>query len=266
MGYRQLAYRCYWKLENMIVPGLRNSQYRYKEVLQAAVTPGTAWLELGCGRQIFPEFISSSEREEHELVSCCRLAVGIDYSPDGLRRHRSLANVLAGDIQRLPFADVSFDIVSANMVMEHIEHPVVALSEIKRILKPGGLFLFHTINARNYTFAAAKATPQGIKHKLIWLLEGRKEDDVFAVFYRFNTAARIGSVAEEAGLDCAILELLNSTATTAQLGPLCIPELAVIRMLQGRWAAGYRSNIIGVMRKQAGAANDATLDASAARS
>lgn len=251
MGYRQLAFRLYWKLERSIVPGLRESQYRYKEVLQSIVTPGLTWLELGCGHQIFPEYMSSSENEERKLVGSCRCAIGLDYSCDGLRKHRSLTNRLAGDIQRLPFADGSFDVVSANMVMEHIENPAAALSEIKRILKPGGVFVFHTINAYNYTFMIAKLIPQRIKNKLIWLLEGRKEEDVFRVFYRFNTASQIELLVGETGMICARVELLNSTATTAQLGPVAIAELALIRVLQARWANRYRSNIIGVIQKRA---------------
>ena len=249
MNYRQLAFRVYWKLERIIVPGLRDSQYRYKEVLQSAVRPGMSWLELGCGHQIFPAYMSSSEAEERDLVGRCRRAVGLDYSPEGLRRHRTLTHRIVGDIEHLPFADNSFDIISANMVMEHVADPAAALSQIRRILKPGGTFLFHTINARNYTFMAAKMVPQGIKNRLIWLLEGRKEEDVFPVFYRFNTRPRIGSLAGQAGLNCRSVELLNSTATTAQVPPLAVAELGLIRLLQRQWADQYRSNIIGMIQK-----------------
>lgn len=263
MGYRQIALRLYWKMERCIVPGLRDSQYRYKEVLKSVISPGAAWLELGCGHQIFPVYMSSSEGEEHELVGRCRLAVGLDYSPEGLRKHRSLQNRTVGDIEHLPFAAKSFDVVSANMVMEHIANPTAALAEIRRILRPGGTFLFHTINALNYTFLLAKSAPQGIKNRLAWLLEGRKEEDVFPVFYRFNTARQLSGLLGDTGLECQRVEFLNSTATTAQLGPVAIPELGLIRMLQRPWAQHYRSNIIGVLRKPA---CSATLDRTPAHS
>ena len=249
MNYRKFAFRVYWKLEHLIVPGLRDSQYRYKETLQSVIQPGASWLELGCGHQIFPAYMSSSEAEERELVGRCDRAVGLDYSAEGLRKHRSLRHRTVGDIQHLPFAENSFDVVSANMVMEHVADPAAALAQISRILKPGGTFLFHTINASNYTFMAAKLVPQGIKNKLIWLLEGRKEEDVFPVFYRFNTASRIGSLMGEVGLNCRRVELLNSTATTAQVPPLALAELGLIRLLQGQWAGNFRSNIIGVAQK-----------------
>lgn len=41
----------------------------------------------------------------------------------------------------LPFPDNYFDAVSSNMVFEHVENIEQCLSEIHRVLKPGGLFL-----------------------------------------------------------------------------------------------------------------------------
>jgi len=48
-----------------------------------------------------------------------------------------------GDCCSLPFADSSFDLLTANMVVEHVAHPRALLSEVRRILKPNGIFLFH---------------------------------------------------------------------------------------------------------------------------
>lgn len=42
---------------------------------------------------------------------------------------------------KIPFPDHSFDIVVSNQVFEHVEDIDMALAEIKRVLKPGGLFL-----------------------------------------------------------------------------------------------------------------------------
>jgi ubiquinone/menaquinone biosynthesis C-methylase UbiE len=249
MSYRQLGLRFYWKMERWLVPGLRDSQYRYKEVLKSVIPHGASWLDLGCGHQIFPTYMSSSEGEEHEVVGRCRLAVGLDYSAEGLRRHRSLRARTLGDIERLPFAENTFDVVSANMVVEHVANPTAAVAEITRILRPGGIFLFHTVNFLNYTFFLAKFLPQRIKNRLIWLLEGRKDEDVFPVFYRFNTARQLKTLLRDGRLQCHRMEFLNSTATTAQLGPVAIPELGLIRLLQRPWAEHYRSNIIGVLKK-----------------
>jgi ubiquinone/menaquinone biosynthesis C-methylase UbiE len=51
----------------------------------------------------------------------------------------------AGDAERLPFADGSFDVVIANDSLEHFGNPEGALRELARVLKPGGsIFLFFT--------------------------------------------------------------------------------------------------------------------------
>jgi SAM-dependent methyltransferase len=42
---------------------------------------------------------------------------------------------------RIPFADSSFDVVVSNQVFEHIRHPKQFISEIHRVLKPGGTFI-----------------------------------------------------------------------------------------------------------------------------
>jgi SAM-dependent methyltransferase len=42
---------------------------------------------------------------------------------------------------RIPFSDNSFDVVVSNQVFEHVVNPPVALAEIHRVLKPGGVFI-----------------------------------------------------------------------------------------------------------------------------
>ncbi len=46
----------------------------------------------------------------------------------------------------LPFADASFDVVIATEVIEHLPTYVPLLSEVSRVLKPGGYFLVSTPN------------------------------------------------------------------------------------------------------------------------
>jgi len=46
------------------------------------------------------------------------------------------------DIMRLPFAEGAFDLVIHSDTLEHIAHPIRALSECRRVLRPGGFCAF----------------------------------------------------------------------------------------------------------------------------
>ena len=75
--------------------------------------------------------------------------VGADFSPEALQFcvTRGVASPLArADIRRLPFADASFDVVTAMDIIEHIDDDKAASREIFRVLKPGGR-LFVTVPA-----------------------------------------------------------------------------------------------------------------------
>ncbi len=46
------------------------------------------------------------------------------------------------DVQRLTFADASFDLVTHTEVLEHVPEDARAFSELHRVLRPGGIMLF----------------------------------------------------------------------------------------------------------------------------
>ncbi len=46
--------------------------------------------------------------------------------------------LLQGDAQAIPLADCSFDVVYCRWVLEHVARPVDVLSQMRRVLKPGG--------------------------------------------------------------------------------------------------------------------------------
>jgi ubiquinone/menaquinone biosynthesis C-methylase UbiE len=74
--------------------------------------------------------------------------VGIDASTsiiahaEGLAADEGVHNASfqVGDVYALDFADASFDIVHAHQVMQHLARPVLAMAEIRRVLRPGGVF------------------------------------------------------------------------------------------------------------------------------
>lgn len=248
MTFLQWCFRFYNAAAGRLTPGLRNSQFEYLDRVGGAVA-GTSWLDLGCGHQLVPDWMRGASERSHTLVQSSRLAAGIDLSIDPLTEHRHFRNRIVSDGYRLPFADNSFDVVTANMVVEHVERPAELLKEVRRVLRSNGRFVFHTTNYLNYLMVVASVIPAGLRQKLTSLLEGRAEADIFPTFYRLNTPSAIERAAGLYGYELETMTLLNSSAVTVRLGPLVIIELLIIRLLSTQWAERFRSNIIVVLRK-----------------
>jgi SAM-dependent methyltransferase len=62
-----------------------------------------------------------------------------DNIPNGTR---NLEGILCENLHYLSFPDETFDLVITQDVLEHVESPEKAFSEIKRVLKPGGYHIF----------------------------------------------------------------------------------------------------------------------------
>lgn len=56
-------------------------------------------------------------------------------------------NIVDGVAEKIPFNNETFDIIHANSVMEHVLDLDLALSEIFRVLRPGGIFWFSSASS-----------------------------------------------------------------------------------------------------------------------
>jgi 2-polyprenyl-3-methyl-5-hydroxy-6-metoxy-1,4-benzoquinol methylase len=106
--------------------------------VRARVAAGDRVLDIGCGEARFTEALAAHGAQ----------VLGIDVAEEPLRRARARRPEL--DLRCVepagpwPLADVSFDVVWAGEVIEHVADTAAWLSEVRRVLRSGGLFLLST--------------------------------------------------------------------------------------------------------------------------
>lgn len=226
---------------------VRHSQALYGELLGRMLRPGDRWLDIGCGHQILPEW-ALPEAEQRALVERAGLLVGSDLDP-AMAAHPHLQAAAFADLEKLPFDDASFDLITTNMVVEHLERPEPAFREAARALRPGGRLVIHTPNRLYYLILIASVIPDGLKRRIIKILEHREEQDVFPTHYRANTGAALGRQLRAAGLDVESLEMVGSVGSFQFLGPLGVAEVFILRLLSLGAFRRFRADILAVARK-----------------
>lgn len=110
----------------------------------ARAAPSIQVLDVGCGAGFLA----------NDLAQARFQVTGVDLSPSSLmvaraHDHTHAVDYIQADAYRLPFADASFDVVTCMDFLEHVEDPSAIVREISRVLRPEGLFVFHTFN-RNW--------------------------------------------------------------------------------------------------------------------
>lgn len=182
-------------------PGWSSSGEQFEALVRTYLTPDARVMDLGCGRGGVVELIWQD----------VDLAVGLDPDVASLAEHRARGMpVLRGRGEHLPFTDESFDLIVCLWVLEHLRSPEQVLHEVRRVLRPGGHFLFLTPNLRNPLLTLnrlGRAVPQ-LQRRLVPRLYGRIEADTFPVQYRANTTSAIRSLAERSGLQVAELRVV----------------------------------------------------------
>ena len=243
----------FWKtgrksLARSINLDLTHAQCHYARFLESRVTSGIQWLEVGCGHQIVPDWAMSSD-EQRKLVNRCASLTGIDLDP-AIANHSLLTHKVFAVAGSLPFGDAAFDLVSANVVVEHVEDCTGFLADIHRVLKPGGRFVFHTPNYWYYLIFAASFIPDRLKGKMVWLLEKRSEEDRFQTQYRMNTIPQIRRLANIAGFEVEDLRAVGSIGSFGGLGPIGWVECFTLKLTASLGGGMLNSNLLCSLRKR----------------
>ncbi len=228
---------------------LTHPQVHYARFLADRLGGVSRWLDVGCGRQLVPPDKMSLD-QQRTCFGQVPFLVGVDID-QAILEHPLLSSRVIGLCGTLPFASETFDLVTANMVLEHVQDPAAFLADIYRVLRPNGRFIFHTPSARYYLVALARLTPESVKHKLIWILERRRDEDIFRTYYRLNTPAAIARFAKTSGFEVDALVVKGGDGAFGALGPVGWVECGVLKLLSVVADGRFNSNLIVSLRKPA---------------
>ena len=125
--------------EEMLAALLRNTAETNAAHLLPFLRPGLRVLDFGCGpgsisvglaRAVAPGVLHGVDMEESQIALARYVA---DY------HRRDNVEFHVGDVTDLPFEDGYFDVAHGHNVLMHIPDTQTVLTEVKRVLKPGGL-------------------------------------------------------------------------------------------------------------------------------
>jgi len=223
-------------------PGWQPATELYANLVHDNLESKSFLLDLGCGRGGLVEQLG------HPLDR----AIGLDPDWPSLVEHRLASerppfSRVAGISQNLPFSGNCFDLIFSSWILEHLSQPADDFGQIGRVLRPGGVFVFITPNARhplaglNRLFGRFSQVQDMILPKFY----GRSPADAFPAFYRANSRTDLERLAQEGNMK---LTQLHAVADPTYLA--FTPSLYRLACwLDDRLPAERHIHLVGVVQK-----------------
>jgi len=203
--------------------------------------PEAVLLDAGCGSDL-PQLSQYGPK--------VGLALGVDVEAPKVELPPN-TRVHVGNLEQLPLASNSVDIVISRSVFEHLEHPDRVLAEIQRVLRPGGRLVLTTPNKYYYSCLLVRLIPEPAKAYYFRTVFGDDAYDYFPVHYRANTRAALRRIARAAGLRVQKTEAVRHFPYYFVFSPLLF-RLGTLYDYAITWLGldGLQSNWLVVMVKE----------------
>jgi SAM-dependent methyltransferase len=131
--------------------GLRRRIELFQRLIRPPASPSTA-LELGCGAGTYVRWLAGLGYRTVGLnYSLATLGRAVEADSGGKGRY------LAGEAYALPCRSRSIDLVVSIGVLQALAEPRLAIGEIARVMRPGGVLLIEVLNSRAAVARARRA-------------------------------------------------------------------------------------------------------------
>jgi len=187
-------------LQRYFYPTLENrwDDIAFRRRILEHIKPSDMVLDLGAGRGFVPQM-----NIRGQVARVC----GLDPTEQVLT-NPYLDEAKTGSADAIPWPSNTFDVIFSNNVLEHLPDPLAVLKEVRRTLKPGGIFLAKTPNRFHYVALASALTPHWF-HQFFLRHHQTDSSDVFPTCYRANSLSRLKSLAADAGLEVGFLDTME---------------------------------------------------------
>ena len=197
----------------------------YEALVEKLVAPETRWLDVGCGRDIFP----SNKPLARELSSRCKLLVGID--PDSTILENPFLHERANvPIERFSH-DSKFDLITLRMVAEHIEDPTTTVAKLAKLASASATIVIYTVNKYSPVPLTTNLVPFSARHIIKDFLWGTEEKDTFPTTYKLNSRKDLSRYMNENGLREKLFMRIDDCRSLARWRSTLILELSLRRAL-----------------------------------
>lgn len=231
----------FWRNKyKQIKPLWQDSLTIYQDLVREHFDENTELLDIGCGHADYFADIYANNKN----------VFGLDPDQEALDKNKIILreNKKTGTAENIPFPDSSFDLVICAFVLEHVQNAEKAASEIARVLKPDGQFIFLTPNKKNYVVWLNRIIPNLLHSFFTKKLYGRQENDTYPVTYRCNSHAAIKKIMNKHGLIQAKL-LFNEDPSYISFNRLFFCISCFIEKLINIFFPACKVHLIGIYRK-----------------
>jgi len=220
-------------------PGWTDGTTQFHVLIKSNIEANAIILEIGAG----------PTNKTTKLLASIGDVTGLDIDPE-VKNNKYCKDTIVYDGTHIPCEDNSFDVVVSNYVIEHVEYPLEICREIRRVLRPGGSFIFRTPNLWHYVSLGAKLTPHWFHELVANRLRNLDADsyEPYPTFHRMNSRRICRKYLTETGFNIRILRTIEAEPSYAMVSRfLFYPLMIWERVLNSSLVfESLRSNILCV--------------------
>lgn len=232
-----------WRARMRVRFGYFTPDDHYEAIVDRLIVPGCTWVDVGCGRDVFP----SNSRLAEVLSGRCKLLVGVD--PDSTLEE----NTIVHQRSRSPIESFEggclFDVATLRMVAEHVTNPEATVASLARLTRPGSKVVIYTVNRWSPVSILASLIPFPLHHPIKRFFWRTEERDTFPLTYAMNTRGMLKRHFERNGFQEVAFAYLDGCRAFGRFRPLQFLELTIWRLFR-HFGSTYPENcLLGVYER-----------------